>query len=72
MGYHPECTENEIWVRNTSDPVEMKIIEITSVRLGKAAYDIHGEVIDGDECKPIIMSKVDYNNYMTILKGERK
>lgn len=72
---HHELKSGEIWVGNTSgDSRWKKGVEIPSrysslktIRLGEQAYDIHGNPISRDYCRPLIINKSEEEAYNKIM-----
>lgn len=66
-----ETNENEMFLGNTSKfesfpPAHLK--ELKTIRLGKHAYDINGNELTPDECRPIFIHKSEYNRYNAIME----
>ncbi|MEZ2132724.1 MULTISPECIES: hypothetical protein [unclassified Sinorhizobium] len=70
MNHHNECAANEIWVGNTHRGAErldfFKSKGLTSVRLGKVAYDIDGKVLPGTY-SPIIIQRAQADLHNDIM-----
>ena len=68
---HKELKDGEIWVGNTDVRKGLKIpsrlATMKTVRLGEIAYDIHGNKIDQNYCRPLIIHKSEENLYNKIM-----
>ena len=65
-----ELRENEIFIGNTRDigafpPEHLRCLE--TIRLGKQAYDINGNRLSQDYCRPIFIDKSEYSLYDQIM-----
>lgn len=66
MSYHIECEKDEEWVGNTHLSLAQELKELPGVdlRLGRIAYDVHGNPIpEGYGIRPLIIKKSSVNRY---------
>lgn len=66
---HEKCNDNEMFIGNTSD-INRRLEELSSIkslRVGKTAYDIHGEKLDNNMYKSLFINKNDSIKYDIIM-----
>lgn len=68
-----ELRENEVFIGNTRDidafpPEHQK--RLRTIRLGKQAYDIYGNKLPQDYCRPVFIDKSEYGLYNQIMTEE--
>lgn len=69
-----EMKRGEVWVGNThsSTNLKEKYPTLKTIRLGNQAYDIKGEKIPTDYCRPVFVHKSEEQEYEAImLEGAR-
>ena len=73
-----EVSKTEMWIGNTSGNVRWekgvdipkKYSQLSSIRLGRQAYDIKGKPISIDYCLPLIVNKSEQHKIEAIHKRE--
>ena len=68
MSTHPEASDNEIFVGNTtSTAVPEYLVALKTVRLGDQAYDLDGKKISKDYMRPLIIGRAEAGQYDRIM-----
>ena len=68
MRYHPEQSTDEVYLGNRTGELPDYLKRIPLIRLGKAAYDLDGNLIDDEPCHPLFVKQgADADRYDQIM-----
>jgi hypothetical protein len=74
MTRHPEQAKDEVFVGNTSSTrgIPLHLRELTTIRMGEVAYDIHGLELSPDYMRPLFVHDSEAEQYEAVQLQRRR